>query len=322
MLMIINSYIEGQGVAPLFLPVTKTNFYTTIILAGGDTIRRYTTEEFIRLSKKAHGDKYNYDDTIYINRRLKVCIMCPNHGEFYQRPDVHYKGKDCRKCAFERTRLTKENFIIRSQSIHNNKFNYNKVKYINNTTKVLIGCPEHGDFLQEPGSHLEKRGCPQCSKSNKSTRLDFIVKSIEIHGNMYDYSKVVYINSKIKVLIGCSNHGDFLQTPNMHLQENGCPKCYSSKGERRIRKYLIKHHIKFEEQKKFEECKNVRQLVFDFYIPKLNACIEFQGQQHYESVKLWGGEEGFKRRQINDQIKRDYCKKEKIKLLEIPYWDL
>ena len=129
-----------------------------------------------------------------------------------------------------KVKKTKEQFINEAKSIHGEKYDYSKVEYVNNSTKVRIICPIHGEFYQTPKSHLHGNGCPRCgiikrSNSKSYTTKSFIKKAIEVHGNKYDYSKVIYIDTNTKVSIICPKHGEFWQTPNVHLQGHGCPKC-------------------------------------------------------------------------------------------------
>lgn len=121
-------------------------------------------------------------------------------------------------------------FIEKANKVHNNKYNYSKVEYINSLTKVKIICPEHGEFSQTPQAHLRGNSCPICAnkKRGDNKRWDkekFINESIKIHGDIYDYSFVNYINSSTKVEIICKEHGSFKQTPSNHLNGQGCPKC-------------------------------------------------------------------------------------------------
>ena len=108
----------------------------------------------------------------------------------------------------------KEIFEQKARIVHNNKYSYDDVVYINNKTKVLITCPKHGNFLQTPNKHLLGRGCPKCNRENfgkfsRSTLDQFIEKAKAVHGNTYDYSFVKYTTSRNKVLIICPIHGEF-----------------------------------------------------------------------------------------------------------------
>ena len=104
---------------------------------------------------------------------------------------------------------------------------------------------------------------------------------------------------------------------------HGCPICNTSKGEKRIEEYLKNNNYKYVQQYKIEECRNKNPLPFDFAVFKENkllCLIEFQGIQHYKEIEHFGGIEGFKYRQRNDLIKRNYCIANKIELITIPYW--
>lgn len=101
----------------------------------------------------------------------------------------------------------------------------------------------------------------------------------------------------------------------------GCPHCNNSHGEEKIYRYLKDGGFNFESEFRFDDCKNEKHLPFDFYIIELNTCIEFQGIQHYQVVEKFGGIKGFEKRIKNDNIKRNYCDSNNIKLIEIKYTD-
>ena len=130
---------------------------------------------------------------------------------------------------FSRIRKRNKGRINKAKKIHDNKYDYSKVHYINNKIKVCIICPKHGEFFQEPKAHLKGQGCPKCSGCAKLTMDDFIEKARKVHGDEYDYSKVKYINNHTKVCIICPEHGEFWQTPNSHLNGNGCYSCKNKK---------------------------------------------------------------------------------------------
>ena len=115
-------------------------------------------------------------------------------------------------------------FIDKSNIIHNNRYDYSLVEYVNNTTKINIKCKKHGIFLQKPKKHLIGQGCPLCG-INKLTNEEFIEKVKLIHGDKYDYSSTNYVDSTTKINITCIKHGIFNQIPHSHLAGNGCPKC-------------------------------------------------------------------------------------------------
>ena len=92
-----------------------------------------------------------------------------------------------------------------------------------------------------------------------------------------------------------------------------------SHGEFYIKTILEENNIKFESQYKFDDCKNKFKLPFDFYLPDYNMCIEYDGLQHYRPIERFGGDEGFLKRQENDNIKTNYCIEHDIQLIRIPY---
>lgn len=127
-----------------------------------------------------------------------------------------------------------ESFIRRAREIHGDKYDYSKVEYVDQKTKVCIICKTHGEFWLRPAHHINKgsnqRGCPKCGdiERRKNTRKDnkwFVEKAKQIHGDRYDYSKTEYVHSMSGVCITCQIHGDFWMPPHRHLQGHGCPKC-------------------------------------------------------------------------------------------------
>ncbi len=140
---------------------------------------RLTTEEFIIRAKKVHNDKYDYSKTKYNHSTDKVKIICPIHGEFEQQASVHLFGHGCPKCGNITISIKKRNslneFITKAQKIHGKKYNYAKVQYKTNNTKVKIICPEHGEFEQTPYHHIKGQGCPKCAiiaKANKRRKTN------------------------------------------------------------------------------------------------------------------------------------------------------
>ena len=286
---------------------------------------RLTTKEFIQKAEQIHNKKYNYNLTNYKGAKGKIKIICPFHGIFEQIAGNHLFGQGCPKCgqtrANKKNTLTTEQFIKEANKAHNNKYDYSQTEYINATTKVKIICPVHGIFEQLPSNHLKGTNCPKCFGREKTIE-QFIKEAKEIHGDKYDYSKSNYKDSRTKICIICSKHGEFWQSPHAHITSKcGCPKCKSSHGETKIRNFLVENNIIFEEQKKFTECKDKRSLPFDFYLPEKNLLIEYQGEQHYKKGCFTSKKEhdNLSLRKKHDEIKRNYCKKNKITEIEIKY---
>ena len=280
-------------------------------------VRRKDKNTFINDARKVHGDKYDYSKVEYINSNTKICIICPKHGEFWQAPNSHLQNVGCPKCAKTGVKLTNEEFITRIKEIHGNRYDYSKVNYINAKTKVCIICPDHGEFWQIPSSHLAGQNCPRCMKKIV-TEDDFFLRSKEIHGDKYDYSKVKYINCSIKVCIICPKHGEFWQTPNKHMSGQGCPSCKQSKLEEYVCKILNKYEINYEQEKKFDWLKLTQPLRLDFYLPDYNIAIECQGKQHFFencTFTYSDNKESLEIVQLRDKTKYQLCKEHGINIL-------
>jgi very-short-patch-repair endonuclease len=249
------------------------------------------TELFISKAINIHKDKYDYSKVNYINAKTKVTIICKEHGEFQQTPSNHLSNYNCQKCA-NNYKLNTNSFIEKANIIHNNRYDYSKVNYINADTQIIIICREHGEFNQIPDFHINRKcGCPKCSNNVKSYLLEFIEKSRKIHSNKYDYSKVNYINNYTNVIITCKIHGEFIQTPDIHInQKCGCPSCIN-KTEYKIYNKLKEIYPTIKRQFKVEWCKNKLYLPFDFVIEEMNIIIELDGEQHFTQVSNWTSSE-------------------------------
>ena len=215
------------------------------------------TQEFIRKAKEVHGDKYDYSKSIYKSSKDKICIICPKHGEFWQTRENHLKGENCSRCAKEITALknskTTEEFIDDANKIWFNKFDYSKVKYVTAKRKVCIICPEHGEFWQKPDAHLNGYDCYECSKSGKTK--ESILKNMLLNDFGSDNVK-------------CQVHFKWLGLQSL-----------------------------------------------DFYLPKYNVAIEYQGGQHFYPIEYFGGEKSLQENRRRDILKNELCAENNCKIL-------
>ena len=196
---------------------------------------KLTTDDFIKRAFSIHNGKYSYEHVVYFNTSTKVCITCHKHGDFWQTPNNHlYNKRGCPECAkstiSEKSRFTISDFIRRSTIIHGNRYDYSLVDYKGATVPVNIKCPKHGLFKQKPHHHFNGHGCPECKKESisiaqSSDKEQFIKSAILVHGQKYDYHKVIYTNAHEKVCIICHEHGEFWQRPNGPLNGYGCSSC-------------------------------------------------------------------------------------------------
>lgn len=135
-------------------------------------MRRLTQEEFVSRCTEIHKGKYDYSKANYVNAQTKICVICPEHGEFWQQAFSHMQGTGCPKCASIKSGQNQskgqESFIYEARKIHGNKYDYSKIEYANSYTPLIIVCPEHGEFWQTPKCHLRGSGCPKCGAREKA----------------------------------------------------------------------------------------------------------------------------------------------------------
>jgi very-short-patch-repair endonuclease len=280
------------------------------------------TKEFIRDARLVHGDKYDYTKTKYIDCLHKIIITCKHdgHGDFLQWPQSHLKGHGCQKCAGNYLR-NKEELISDFNKIHKNKYDYSLIEYTKMTDVIKIKCKIHGIFKKTVNHHLKGCGCKLCWMESKTPK--FIEKAKKIHNTQdYDYSVTNYTGLLNKIKVKCKKHGVFEQLAGNHIRGGCCPSCHTSKGETKILNWLIANKIEFIKEKTFADLTGIKnkRYRFDFYLPTYNTCIEFDGVQHFSSIdySIFTAEKLKDTTRI-DRIKNEYCWKNSIALIRIPY---
>lgn len=293
-------------------------------------MRKLTTDEFINQAITIHGDNYDYTKSIYTKSREKIIITCKKHGDFSVSPNKHLGGQGCPVCgseSFTSKRIARRVDVIKDAvSVHGGLYDYSLVEERSKKSKVSIICKTHGVFLQSMNNHLKGQGCPDCGKfSRRVARLstDFFEECSLVHNGLYDYSKTEYSGMYNTIQPICKVHGQFnvLATKHKHRKQ-GCPECsqmIKSKSVYMIEQCLTNNHIKFDKEHKFNDCRNILPLPFDFFLPDFNVCIEYDGVQHFKPIGFWGGEKGLREQQIRDKIKDEYCHNNGIVLVRIKY---
>lgn len=265
----------------------------------------------------------------YVGFKTKImhhCLIHDVHWEAY--PGNVIKGKGCKECMKEKvsSRLVKSHEqYVSDLSIKNPSIEVVD-EYINALSPIKHHCLIHDVYWEaSPANALNGQGCPECKKDKLQNAfskehdqyvidVSLINPDIEVVGR--------YINAKTPILHRCKLDGnEWYAQPDNILAGRGCPQCKESNGERHIRLWLDNNDISYIQEKSFNDCRDKQPLPFDFYLPDYNACIEYQGQQHYHVVDIFGDEETFNLQQKHDNIKKEYCETNNIKLLCIPYYE-
>lgn len=199
-------------------------------------------EELILKFREVHGERYGYDNMVYINARTRIAIQCSVHGGFEQFIGNHLKGHGCQKCYFADQVFKQTEVIKQFQSVHGNRYDYSNSIYEGMIKKISIRCPAHGVFEQKAQDHLNGATCMGCYKEDlEKKRIEKKNKILSIcaqlYGDRYDYSDSVYISNEVKFTVKCMEHGDFDITPRSHILGAMCPKC---KKEDKKWKQLVK----------------------------------------------------------------------------------
>ena len=193
-------------------------------------------------------------------------------------------------------------------------------KYTNNRTPNKLECP-NGHITETITLSNFQKGtrCSICSHKAKLT-LEYVKKYFNLYG--YKVLSSSYVNANSKLLIECPKGHIFEMSYAKFYSGRTCPHCNMSSGEQEIIRILNKYNLDYDIQYKYEECKNKLTLPFDFKINKYirPICIEFDGEMHY-NMRGTDTLEDFIQRKINDGIKNEYCLKNGIKLIRIPYWE-
>ena len=265
------------------------------------------------------------------NGKIKVEIKHKKCGYvFHQTMNNHINHRNgCPKCSSKIPiiKMSLKNLQEISDEIHG-KGEYKilqKPKYIRNKVNILHKkCGNiSNQMLSNHLSRKNSRGCVYCYGNLPKTLSELQEISDQIHGkdeykilqkpsNYYDYVKVKHN------ICGTINKTNM----KLHITEKcKCTLCSESSGEKTIRRYLMENKLNFETQKKFEGCMNKRKLPFDFFLPDLNICIEYDGIQLFKPIEIFGGIESYLKLLKRDQIKNEFCLKKDIKLIRISYLD-
>ena len=165
--------------------------------------------------------------------------------------------------------------------------------------------------------------CKDCIKEENINKMILYLNSTQYRFNkVIKYCESDYMKSTIEIICPKDEtHVYTVRFSNFKYEGRRCPHCGMTYGEQEVANILKRYNIKYKFQHKYKDCRFINPLPFDFYLPDYNILIEYDGEQHYKPIDLFGGEEGFEYTKQNDNIKNKYCNDNNIKLIRIPYWD-
>ena len=264
-------------------------------------------EAYVSRANKIHGE-YTYDSEGYTGTNGYVVLVCKEHGKVRASAGQHLRGAKCRYCAKARvadaSKVTEAEYFARCKEGHGGKYSYTEGSYKGLSESLSIICKEHGEFEQVAAYHLYSlAGCQLCAKqatARKNTVLfeDFVRRSREVHGDMYEYNESTYTGTSNKTAITCKTHGVFEQVAIDHCTKYGCPKCSGavSNGEMELQKFVA-------ENVRGAEC-NARyagRREFDVLVPEKNLAVEYDGLI-WHSTKYRTREEQLRKRADADLL--------------------
>lgn len=290
-----------------------------------------STKEFVVRCILIHAGVYDYTHTTYVGNKKSIQYTCSFHGENNQNSSNHMHGNGCRQCSKSATKTPAE-WIAAFIRVHGEgRYIYNETIVVGAYNKVKIHCPRHNStFEQLPGSHLQGKGCMRCgieamAKSHTYTKAEFLTAIQGVHPEgWYGYDDVEYEKCNINVKILCKRcNRHFEQTLDNHKQGKGCRRCNKSKLEIAAETILTKFGIAFNDEATFDDLFDVKHLRFDCYIADLNIAIELDGNQHFKCAPgIMGGLSAYQKRIKHDNMKDDWCRKNKKVLIRISHEDI
>lgn len=301
-----------------------------IVKRIGEIMRNTYTEE-------DYKKKCNELNVLYIGHYKKkklgtmIQFVCKRHKEkgIQEKDWSHFRTYTygCSFCS-GRNKTTEEV----QEAIHNKDVVLIS-EYLGNEKQIKCRCRRCGNEWTTLPKILmtNKAGCPKCGRlkvrsAETKTKKQFCKDLYNVNPNIEVIGEYINTHTKIKCKCLIDNTEWNAYPANLLNQSAGCPTCNMSIGERKLLNILDSLGIDQISQYKFDNCKYINQLRFDAFSPSQNTAFEFNGQQHYFPVdfgnkgKQYAAKE-FELTKLRDRIKKEYCDKNNINLIIIPYWD-
>lgn len=284
-----------------------------------DVLKMFENEGYKVLSTE--GELLNEKGFIYASTR--ILVQCPNNNHEPSTKTINHflKGQRCKKCKDETSSLNKcrnekdvIDYIESQGYIFISMYRENK----SNELRVKMICPKGHEYDTRFNNFKNGYKCRKCSGYDKKD-IEYVREKMKKEGHILLSDK--YNDAKTILEVECPKNHIYKINWNNFQQGKRCPYCNESKGEEKICKWLEENNLKYIRQYKFNDCKFYNCLPFDFYLPDINILIEYDGIQHFQIVTHFGGFDSFVDTKIRDTIKNEYCKKNNIKLVRIPYWE-
>lgn len=295
----------------------------------GLAIRR-THSQFLEQLHKIHGNKFTIQSQYEIGTK-KIQVVCNQCNHQWQpTPNNLLQGSGCPECYRHTRRKSQAEFLAGLIAVHGDRLTTCS-EYTGDAVQLEMECNYcKNKWNATPSNLLRGTGCPKCARaalreSLRKSHTQFVSEVLQVHDGVLTVTGK-YVNWDTPVEIQCGKCGlHWYPIPNSILRGHGCPHCKSSAGELAIAELMDSLQLNYEPQYKFPDCRNQRELPFDFAVldssQNPTLLIEFDGKQHFEPVDFFGGQESFEYRKQNDSIKNTYCAYNNIPLLRIPYWE-
>lgn len=291
--------------------------------------------KFINRVQELVGNEYGVLG-VYEHSKKKVKITHNKCGHKWGVTPNNFlnKGSRCPECArknsSKKRAMTQKDFFDRVRKLTGVEYVFLE-RYKTTHEPISVKHSKCGNVYRvRPSDFFQGYRCPTCAvkrraKNRSLTHEVFLRRIKEKHGGEIRItSEYNNYNTKIEAVHeSCGNR--WTANPGDLLSGTSCPKCNESKGERRVSRFLDKLKVNYKTEYRIDECRDLLPLPFDFAVfldRKLVYLIEYEGEQHFIPAECWGGIDNMLSMQRRDEIKRDYCKKKNIPLIEIPYWDM